>query len=382
MWALVHPHDRAGVEEYLEKSPNDHLRVTFVPETGAGPELWGHFEYTRYVLWQRSALGYAVRLHRDQVFDVVHHVSWGTVSSAPSLWKLGAPFVWGPLGGGQASPRAFRGYYGRAWAREIVRNARLRALPYLHAPRAAARRCAAALATNHETADLLRRLGARDVTLFLDSGVRSGDFPTAPPQRKANPELRLLWAGALVPRKALTLALDSLSLLEDLPWRLSVAGDGPMRQRWEERAAELGLTARVEFLGSVGWDRMPALYRDSDVFLFTSLRDAFGGVMLEAMTQGLPVVTLDHQGARAFVPAEASIKVPVTTPEQTAQALATAIRGLYDSPERRLKMGEAAWQLAKTQTWDRRAARMTEIYERVVQESQASKKPSRADLGD
>jgi len=245
-------------------------------------------------------------------------------------------------------------------------------LPHLAWVRTAARHSAAVLATNFETSSLLQRLGARNASLFLDSGIRADGLPGSPPRRAANAELRVLWAGALWPRKALPLALDSLRLLGDLPVRLMVAGDGPMRSEWRRYACELGLRERVQFLGFVKWEKMSEVYREADIFLFTSLRDSFGGVMLEAMAQGLPIITLDHQGARAFVPREASIKVPVTKPEETVEALAKAIRELFHSPDRRRIMGAAAWEFARTQTWEGRAARMGQIYEQVLVESARS----------
>lgn len=84
------------------------------------------------------------------------------------------------------------------------------------------------------------------------------------------------------------------------------------------------------------------------------------------MASGLPIVTLNHQGARAFVPPEAGIKVPVTNPQETVNAIAQAIRELWRSPELRERMGRAAWEFARTQTWERHAARMTEFYEQAL----------------
>jgi glycosyltransferase involved in cell wall biosynthesis len=111
---------------------------------------------------------------------------------------------------------------------------------------------------------------------------------------------------------------------------------------------------------------MQSVFQSAHAFLFTSLRDSGGSVVLEAMAQGLPIVTLNHQGVQTFVPDNAGIKVPVTTPRETIQSLADAIDELSGSESRRHRMQVASWNVAKDHTWDRRAERMTRIYEEVV----------------
>jgi glycosyltransferase involved in cell wall biosynthesis len=92
-----------------------------------------------------------------------------------------------------------------------------------------------------------------------------------------------------------------------------------------------------------------AFYLKSDVFLFCSLRESFGSQMLEAMAFGLPVIALDHQGVRAFVPDAAGIKVPVTKPSETVQRLADAVTYLYRHPEKRLAARRYAYEYARRQ---------------------------------
>jgi glycosyltransferase involved in cell wall biosynthesis len=108
------------------------------------------------------------------------------------------------------------------------------------------------------------------------------------------------------------------------------------------------------------------IFRSAHAFLFTSLRDSAGSVVLEAMAHGLPIVTFNHQGVETFVPDEAGMKVPITTPHETIQSLARAIDELADSGPHIRRMQLAGWTFAKGQTWDRRAERMTQMYEQVL----------------
>jgi len=369
VWLLAHPHDREGVEQFLATHPNPNLNITWVTPPAWldpwNPSQNGHLIYPHYLLWQRSVLARARHLHAEIGFDLMHHVSWGSISVPPLLWKLPVPLVWGPVGGGQVAPSSFRRYFGSAWRGESVRSLRVRVAAQRPALRRAARHAALVLATNRETAQLLERAGGR-VRLFLDSGVPSGFLSDTAPQRNAEGAVKVLWAGRLVPIKALRLALEAFAQVRELSVELCVAGDGPLRSESERLAAELGLNGRVRFLGRVPWEQMPRIYEQSHAFLFTSLRDSFGTQVLEAMASALPIITLDHQGVGTFVPVEAGIKVPLSTPEETVAGLAQAIRQLAMSPETRHRLGRVAWQFAQGQTWPHRAEVMTQLYEETL----------------
>lgn len=362
---LSHPQHRAETEAALRRDRRP-LAFTWVGLPAAvdpwNPAQDGRGIHLHYVIWQHLAYRTAARLHAQHHFDIVHHVSWGTVSAPPLLWRLPVPFVWGPVGGGQTVPSGFEHYLGNVAMVDRLRDVRMRLLPWRPLARKAARRSALLLATNRETRDMLKRLGGRDIRLAYDNGVLPSLLPPAPPERPVRRELTLLWAGRIEPLKALPLALESLARLGDVPVRLLVAGQGSQESLARARARELGLDDRVRFLGHVPWTSMPALFREADAFLFTSLRDSMGSVVLEAMAQALPIVTLDHQGVAVLVPDEAGFKVPVTTPADTQAAMAGAIRELAASPDLRRHMGEAAWTRARLSTWERRAEEMTTWY--------------------
>lgn len=368
VWVLAHPGYRARVEVLLADHPSASIRFHWLD----GPRLlWDHRGGNvalaiHYLRWLNAAYTKAAELHGQIGFDVVHHVSYGTINAPPPIWKLRVPFVWGPVGGAQRVPTAFGQYMRSFSGPEILRGIRAAFLPYSISLQKAAKSSAITLATNRETHELLARLGAPDVRLFLDTGISSA-LLSGPrnPMREGGP-FTLLWAGRMQPRKALAVALEALAQTNGLNTRLLVAGDGEMRRDWETYTKRLNLDGKTEFLGEVPWREMPRAYQSADAFLFTSLRDSFGSQVLEAMAHGLPILTLDHQGVGTFLPPDAGIKVPVTTPAQTVGELAKGIQRLASCPEERLKMGGAARAYARTQTWESRAAHMSGLYEEAL----------------
>ena len=370
VWLLAHPHDRDSVEEFLAKHPNPNLKFHWVTVPRL-LDLWDHRGSNiglavHYLMWLKLAHRKAMNLHSQIDFHLAHHVSYGTVNAPPPFWKLPVPFVWGPVGGAQRVPPSFRRHLDYLSGRDILRSVRIATLAFSFSLRKAARLSALILATNRETGRLLSKAGGRDVRFFLDSGIPSNFISSPPVPTPRDGPFTLLWVGRMEHRKALPLALEALARNQDLNAKLLIVGDGEMRTQWEQYAARLHLGNKVAFLGHVPWNEIARLYKSADAFLFTSLRDSFGTQVLEAMGHGLPILTLDHQGVGTFVPPEAGIKVPVTSPEQTLPGLAEGIRRLALFPEERSKMGEAALAFAKTQTWEKRAERMSELYEEVL----------------
>ena len=113
-------------------------------------------------------------------------------------------------------------------------------------------------------------------------------FPDAIPAGYPGSRVRLLFAGRLLPLKGLGLLLSALAGYKLGSWTLTVAGDGPDRERLETFASQHHLP--VEFPGFVPRARLPELFADHDVFVFPTLTDEWGLVVGEALRAGLPVL--------------------------------------------------------------------------------------------
>ncbi len=372
VWVIAHPEYKDRVDSFLASNPNDRLQfIWVVPKSrfdywkpGSNQEKGIRLHYW---LWMKAAYDQAAILHNQVHFNLVHHVSWSTIAVPPPFWKLPVPAVWGPLGGGQSFPPSFISYLRYNRLKEVLRSLNLLLLPYSPTLRRSLAHSSVVLATNIETKDLLERAGASRVRLFLDCGVDERSVPPSP--RVAGERLTLLWAGRLEPQKGLAIALRAMAACKYRDSRLLVAGSGSGQTEMEDLARSLGLGSRVEFLGRVPHETMEALFQSCDALVFTSLRDSFGSVVLEAMSYGLPAVALNHQGMRAFVPDDAALKVSVNSPDQVINDLADAFDLLGSNTELKQSMSKAALSFAESQTWRHRADKMTELYAETTNDS-------------
>ncbi len=143
------------------------------------------------------------------------------------------------------------------------------------------------------------------------------ETPTLP-MRPRN-AVRLATLGSLRPQKNTQAALDALALLPE-QFVLTVAGDGPDAPALRARAAELGLEARVRFLGQVA--DVQALLAETDVLVHPSLAETFGLSLLEAANAGVPVAAFPVQAIDEIVPLYAPGRLaPATGPVALAEAV-------------------------------------------------------------
>jgi glycosyltransferase involved in cell wall biosynthesis len=317
--------------------------------------------YVRYLGWLWGSHKIARKLIRTRPFDLVHHVSWGSLFWGSLMWRLGVPFVFGPVGGGQVSPGPLRSCFGPYWTREWLRtNIVQRLMRWNPLARAAVRHALIVLATNTATAVLARDLGANSVHLIADTAVPSELAASRRSSSASRDAIRILWVARLLPLKGLPLALDALSRIgPDVNWNCTIVGDGPLASELQDWIERYGITERVACVGAVPWRDIGPLYEQADIFLFTSLRDSLGSQLFEAAAFGLPIVALDHHGVADLIPGDIAEKVSVGGPEDTAQRLAQAIERLAREPKRRDSMSHAARSFAQRNTW---RARVEEAY--------------------
>ncbi len=117
-------------------------------------------------------------------------------------------------------------------------------------------------------------------------------------------------------------------------WRLIVVGDGPAR-----RAVEEALRPATVFTGALTGDQLAHYYAAADLFVWPSIREAYGMALLEAQTAGLAAVAGDTGGVPDILRDE---ETGLLCPEGDPAAFARAVERLIDTPSERLAMGERA----------------------------------------
>lgn len=114
-------------------------------------------------------------------------------------------------------------------------------------------------------------------------------------------DILLVTVGRLVARKAVHQLIDVVATLGNPAVKLVVVGDGPQRADLEGKAATLGITGQIRFMGNVGDNEKFAILDNCDIFVSSSMHEGFGIVFLEAMALGLPIICYDNGGQMDYL---------------------------------------------------------------------------------
>lgn len=367
VWCLTRFGNKEAIEQHLTKAPHPNLTFVYVDTPNWVEKVyhWGLIGmYFHYLYWQWAALRTARPLARMHNFDVVHHVSYGSLQLGSLLYKLNRPFIFGPIGGGQEAPSSMRHYFRGHWKKEqmrtLISQLLLRFNPGCFG---AVREASHVLVWNEDTRRKVEWLGRTKRVAKEFSGISQAFIPQEPLLHTPGPVLKLVWVGRLMPRKALELTLHGLSKVDKaLPIQFTVVGDGEMGQYVPEFIDTYNLKDRVNWVGRVNYEQVKAFYTEADVFFFTSLRDTGPAQLLEAMAYSLPVVTLNIHGQAELVNESTGIRVSVTDRETVALKLAQAVEWMYHHPHERLAMGANAYEFARQQTWELKIRRLIRAY--------------------
>jgi len=282
---------------------------------------------------------------------------------------LPTPFIFGPAGGGEAAPAQLRRDFPlRGRVIDLLRDAAnwlANRDPFLRALYA---RASLILCRTEDTRNIIPAKYRHKAVVRREIGI---DASRAPPVLHKKPggdgrSLEVLYVGRLIYWKGLHLGLEAFAQLleQGVNAQLSVVGAGK-EERWlKQRAHALGLDGRVHWAGKMNHTELLKKYANFDLFLFPSLHDSGGTVVLEAMSAGLPVICLDLGGPPTMVDASCGCVVLAreSSQEEVVAGLGSALLRFAKEPVYLAACSEGAKTRARAMTW---RATVAETYELI-----------------
>ena len=310
---------------------------------------------------QRRRVRHLIEQYKIQI---VHEPAPVAPRLPSMMFGLGVPVVIGPMNGNMTYPPGFRSR--SLLERAFVPMARSfgNLANYLIPGK---RRAEMLLVANERTRIALPSGCKGKVEVLCENGVdldvwqRPEDLPTRPVDG-----LRLVFLGRLVPWKGVDIVLDVFAKVkkETPSAELWIIGDGPELSRLQQQAEALGVGGAVTFHGWAAPEDCPRLLSQCDVFLYPSVFDCGGAVVLEAMSLGLTVVALNWGGPGEYLASGTGVLVEPVDRQRSVDELAQAVRSL--TPIKRRELGEAAQRkVADHYTWPAKVQQIVGIYQSV-----------------
>ncbi len=345
------------------------MRVSYVADGWAQKALnrIGPLRPLLGIIFQRKALRPIKELAKDWPGSIVHFSS--PVSPVLPYFRVpGSPVIIGPLNGNIHYPPSFRHRETRPY------RVRRRLHPWiqfvLRFTFSGKRRADALLvAGGQRTYQSLRMAGCRDEQ-FVDS-INTGVLDRlykSPRITHSGPNFRFFQNGRLVRHKGTDLVIKSLKRTRN-SIELDIIGKGPELENLKALTAKLSLTDRVKFIGWIeDHSRLADILRQYRAFVFPSLAEAHGIVVLEAMVLGLPVITLNWGGPGLLVTPETGVLIDPIDEEQVINELAWAMDRLAEDGELAEKMSIAGRQRVVENgfLWSAVIRDWTMLYRRVL----------------
>jgi glycosyltransferase involved in cell wall biosynthesis len=318
-----------------------------------------------YSNWLGHALLAAENEMASGSYDLVHLITYVGWRFCGKFYRLNLPFVWGPIGGLMNTPWRLMPALGLKGAlyhtgRNIVNSLQIALLP---GPRKALSKAGGAvIAATPETQRALAAHFGSASRVICEVGLPDVGL-VDPPLRAPNEDLRICWSGPHIPRKALHLLLNAAALLpKESKFSIQILGDGPSSKNWRALAQRLRVADRCTWHGRLPRSAALEVMKTSHAFVITSLNELTSTVAVEAISVGLPVVTLNHCGMADLVTDTCGIKVDVRSVDQIIHDLSLAILRLMNDEALRRSLSQGALLRSLDYSWSKKLASLNEVY--------------------
>lgn len=173
----------------------------------------------------------------------------------------------------------------------------------------------------------------------------------------------LLYVGRIAGEKGLDFLLRAFAriVVERPHARLLLVGDGPGEAELRELARELGIGDRVVFRGAVPHSQVPQYAAAADLFVFSSVTETQGVVLIEAMAAGTPVVAVEAPGSVDVLDKGGGLLVPLEE-----DAFAEAVIDLLRDRRRLEELSQQAVRVVRQYAIPVATERLLAVYEAAM----------------
>lgn len=365
------------MEDYLKRHIVPNVRFIAVkPNKWANLLNWPNrhdiFVYTFYyafAVWQKTAYRVAKEMVKKEHFDLVHNVGPIGYREPGYLWKLGLPYVWGPVSGANNVPmQLMKRMPLSGKCKQMFRSfANIIQFHTKHRLKQALAATNVLLTATSENQRMFQQVHHKS-SLYLPENCINGDINLDRSKFISPRHYRLIVIGTLDARKSVGIFLEALTQVKHREMlRVDIVGNGPLAEILLRYATRHGLADIITWHGKLPRTEAVKVFNSAHLHIITSVSEGNPTTIWEAMSYGVPTMSFDHCGMHDTICDRCGIRVPIAERyEDCVEAVAAEIDNLLEHPERFLRLAEGVLECAQHYKWNEREIFLNNLYDQVL----------------
>lgn len=330
---------------------------------------WRFYYY--YQKWQKETLKIAKEIIQQTQIDLIHQLNMVGFREPGYLWEIDKPLIWGPIAGIGSIPYSFLKGAGIKYTTFFLLKNFITKIQLKYSPRVrkAIKKAQYVITATPEAQHAIQNAYNINPILINETGCFTKQNNESINTKKNIETFDILWVGRFIYTKQLKLALDTISQLKNLQGiRFHIVGQAftdEETQIYHQYANSLGINNICKWYNFISNEEVHLLMKKCHLFFFTSIFEATSTVILEAITNQLPILCFDRCGFGPIVSKEIGLKIPLTTPEQAIIDFTEKITYLYQNRDLLQKLAEGCKEKSKELSWENKVKQMIELYKQV-----------------
>lgn len=325
--------------------------------------------YKHYKKWQYKTYKIAEEICHNVQIDIVHQLNMIGFREPGYLWKIqDIPFVWGPIGGLKQFPVNYlqnADIKTKLFVR-LKNFITIQQLKYDYRVNMALNHASLLISSIPDSYNAIKKYKGLESVIIPETGCFPAENQLT--NRFDTHDLEVLWVGKFDFRKQLSLALKAITTANNINIKLHVYGSGTTIQvsQMKKFAHKIGIENQIIWHGNQNHTVVLKAMRKAHLFFFTSVSEDTSSVVMEALSNNLPVLCFDTCGMSAVVDDKVGKKIPLSTPEQSELLFAKQLNDFYDDKSL-LKNLSANCSIRKRElSWDLKAKYVYTLLENII----------------
>ena len=377
LYVITEGEYRPQIEAWMNDSVNsllaENLHFYWNPVTSEVRKMcwnqgdWRFYKY--YKEWQKKTADIARGICKTESIQILHQLNMIGFREPGYLWQVsketGIPFVWGPIGGLKQFPLAYTvgGGLKMKLFNSIKNFINILQIKYDCRVDEAMKQASLLISSIPDSYKAIKKYKGLESVVIPETGCFLDNSPNSSRSSSPSSPLTVLWVGKFDFRKRLDIAIEAVAKANrNIILKIYGTGDETQTEKAKLLVNKLGVSDMIQFMGNRPNNEVKDAMRKADLFLFTSVSEDTSTVVLEAVSNLLPVLCFDACGMSAVIDDTVGHKVPLTDPKQSINDFATQLQYFYDNPSELQKRSQGCVARSSNLSWEKKVTDLMEVY--------------------